>query len=362
MISMRQIPAMVLGMVLMTNTAFSADSVTDQVTSVNKRISENIKSQNWDALDKNYQELYSLFSQNYEPDNSMVASITKVLGRWKIQAYRSKLLSENRSKTINDALNFYTSVTRDTEDSLGENSPVLIEPLYGLTMVNYILFEEVAKKAVNKFAGKGSETVEEFQCVSASPGPGGSDEDACDYIEVPDQDYLRSQQQEKARQVVEHLDKIDASLGRIAKIIESNPSLPVTDHAEVLVHLGDYNFVRKNTETAIEFYQRAYLLLSDGTAGSKSLERLFEKPVMIPALSLSFPGASNDTGVNNKITLAFDITANGKTKNIEVVSERDPGNKTARNGVTNVVTRSTFRPRFVDGKLVDSQRVEMSFQ
>lgn len=357
MISLRKIPTLFIVPSLAICAALSTHANAAEIADITDSIGVNIASQNWNAVDAGYEELYEEYQIEYGVGSGQALAMAKVLGEWKIQAYRDGRLSEDSKSTITYASNFYTKLISEVTGQQGAGSSQLIDPLYGQAMVEYHLFQLAAVMPITGYVGIGPETLMERQCISIE-GPG-SGEEGCNYIEVPNQDYIQSQRQAKNQETLLHWEIIGASLQKIADISEAN--FYFVDQAEALTHLGDYHLFREETESAMEFYQAAYLLLSNNPEDAQSLKALFEKPTAIPVLSLSFPGMSAAENFDPNLVLAFDLSAEGRASNVEVVGGSDSSNMNLRENVSGFVMNSIFRPQYNINGLIESKRVEMDF-
>ncbi len=337
-------------------TAISYSNAAD-ISDITASVSTNISTQNWDALDSDYERLYLAYQDAYGPESDQALAMAKVLGQWKIQAHRDGRLSESGQVTITNASDFYSNLIERVTNRYGEDSSHLIDPLYGQAMVEYHLFQVAAAKPVSAYVGIGPETVMERQCVSIA-GPE-SGEEGCDYIEIPNQDYIQSQRFTKSQESFSHWENIGSLLHIIHDISEANSY--TSDQAEALAHLGDYHFSRSEREEAIAFYKAAYALLLDNPAEQESMQGLFGTPTIVPALSRSFPGAFSTLISDPNMVLAFNISAEGRANDMEVVGGNSANNRELSESVTNLIENSLFRPQFSESGILESQRVEMNF-
>lgn len=354
---LRKIPTLIFVPALVICAVLSAQANAASVADITESISTNITSQNWDAVDRGYEQLYEAYQNEYGAGSGQALAMAKVLGEWKIQAFRDGRLSEDSGNTIADASNFYTNLIAEVSSQQGAQSSQLIDPLYGQAMVEYHLFQLAAVKPITGYIGIGAETVMQRQCVSLE-GPG-SGEEGCNYIQVPNQDYIRSQRQAKNEETLLHWEKIGSSLQQIADISEAN--LYFVDQAEALTHLGDYHLFREETENAMEFYQAAYRLLSNYPTEAESLKMLFEKPTVIPVLSLSFPGLNTAPNTDSDLVLSFDLSEQGKASNIEAVGGANSSDASLQKNAIEYVSGSLFRPQFNINGLIENKRIEMNF-
>ena len=66
-----------------------------KIAELSDSINKNLAARDWDAVDENYEEIYSVYQSDHGAVSSQALAMAKVLGQWKIQAYRHGLLSES---------------------------------------------------------------------------------------------------------------------------------------------------------------------------------------------------------------------------------------------------------------------------
>lgn len=118
----------------------------------------------------------------------------------------------------------------------------------------------------------------------------------------------------------------DVARGRIAEILSSSPDLPAVERARSLVALGDFALARDDDlAAAVARYAEAYALLGDMP---DERARLLGRPEMLDFVA---PLTRVDRGTSSRpyawgtIVLGFDVGADGRARNVAVVSSAPPG-------------------------------------
>lgn len=132
---------------------------------------------------------------------------------------------------------------------------------------------------------------------------------------------------------------------------------------DVLVQYGDYLLLDRNIPAAREMYARASALratraaaATEGTVADPLAEPfglLFRRPTRLDR-HLMLPRSDV---VEHETTLEFTVTADGEVRDVKIVSS-DLG-ATPRRQLTDRAERAIYRPRFAEGKAVDTPGVRM---
>ncbi|MBT5560018.1 MAG: hypothetical protein HOJ88_09000 [Proteobacteria bacterium] len=242
------------------------------------------------------------------------------------------------------------------EQQQGASASELIDPLYGQAAVEYRRLQIETRKPVNSYRGIGPELIEEERCVDAEDRGGSA---VCDYVEVPNRDYIGSQAEAKRAATEVHWDAIGVSLQRIVVISKENQYL--LDEAEAVAHLGDYHLARGEQSSAIDSYNAAYQLLANNSDPDAAvwMQRLFTAITIVPSLSTSFAGAVPIPITTHGMTFGFDLTSAGRAEDIEVLSGGSRKNRKEQQSVINIISGALFRPHFDDNGVMDSVAIEI---
>lgn len=182
-------------------------------------------------------------------------------------------------------------------------------------------------------------------------------------------DVLRTSQGILARQ----LSFADPSLAEMMMTLinhEPEDAAEVAQRAQFLLELADMNVVRLRQtrridgfDTLREQYEQVWRELEETGVPPATLEALFhpELPVVLPGYAenpLTRVDAAQATGY---IDISFEITFRGRSQHEKVIgTSADLPRGEVRN-LTNLLFRSSFRPRMVDGKVLDSAPVILRY-
>ena len=323
-------------------------------------ISVNTAARNWEALDQNYHGLLWLYSRNLKSEDPSLLPVILAVGSWKLQAYSNGLLDDLPATILYDLEDMFETTVKMMEELYGENDLRLLGPLKVLSLAHYQQVNEVMRTPITEFQGMGNRVTYQQRCYRIVRRDG-TMETICQTDEVPNPNYYVSKQNTKDLKVAERLQRVKTLLNRIAEISASNPATPPIEHAIALVNLGDWYFINNKRDSAIKNYKNAYQLLTDSDTNKKLKDKLFDKPVRIPVISTALPDSTDEeeTTVPPYVRLTFNVTIDGKARNVKVIEESDPKNYRARKNAKQVVNSSVFRPRLQDGELVATQANEL---
>jgi tetratricopeptide (TPR) repeat protein len=129
--------------------------------------------------------------------------------------------------------------------------------------------------------------------------------------------------------------------------------------AVVLVDLGDWQLVAGRPERALPYYARALPLLPAGDEGPESAKGPLSRPVLLlyrpPPSSMRHRGEPASLFIEQYAVAEFTVTAEGRVRDAKIVEGDAP--ESQRSGFLGALSHATYRPRFVDGKPVATEKV-----
>jgi len=107
-----------------------------QVPILDQLIKSNIAKQNWIDVDGNYQWMLWLHRRNYDGDDPGLLPVLDRVGRWKLNAYKHRLLKDREEYLLRDADSIYRE-TIASVSAYNATDPRLVGLLYGQALANY---------------------------------------------------------------------------------------------------------------------------------------------------------------------------------------------------------------------------------
>jgi len=153
------------------------------------------------------------------------------------------------------------------------------------------------------------------------------------------------------------------SLRRLAAY-DAAVSAPLLAQIEALIRIADWDILfsrsRNLQDAALATYELAYRRLMRSGENEAAIEAaiadLFspETPVVLPTF-LPNPFASADAKPSGEyVDIAFEVTREGKGRNVDIRGGSAETTRAVARHVNQLIRRSRFRPRLVDGRFADS--------
>ena len=294
---------------------------------------------NWQEVHERQQYLYWLHRRNYGDSDPRMLPVIDRLGSWYINDYALNPSNRYIGHLV-DAYNLFDQATNIIAQEYGNSDLRMIVPLRGLVLSNWYLWtyasQNPASLVSNEYLGGELGTANSFSGNTNRLAP---------YVRNPDAEGKKV-------------------LNRIIDIYAENPNSPPGAEAIAKIELGDWNMLSNRWRSATDLYQEAYLSLSQDEVTKNQLEKIFERPVVLPDLALmesdveqfSQRGApSTDQAASSYVLVSFDVNRFGEARNIDILESQPEDNVGIRAQVKRSLGNTRFRPRFVDGEPVSSE-------
>jgi hypothetical protein len=167
-----------------------------------------------------------------------------------------------------------------------------------------------------------------------------------------------------------YLDGRDYALGResLRRLVayEAAASAPPLVQLEALIGVADWDLLfaesGKLRDNAHAMYEHAYRRLS-ATGQHEAIEAIFSPkiPVVLPTFLPNPLAAADGRPSAEYLDIAFEVTKAGRARNVEVLEASTASRRAAVRHVNQLIERSRFRPRLVDGEFADSTRVVVRY-
>ncbi|MBB3168820.1 tetratricopeptide repeat protein [Simiduia aestuariiviva] len=280
----------------------------------------------WEDANDRYQYLYWLNRRNYGTDDPRMLPIINKLSNWHLNAYALNVSNGLFYHLIN-AHNLYQIAADIVRNAYGRTDLRMIEPLRGLTASSYFL---ATYQAANQ------------NKMSVSNGS------------MPASEEDRAQLQQY---IINSYNSGRSAINQMVDVYSNNPDAPPTSEVRAQVALGDWHLLFGKWHSAMEIYQDSYQKLQDQQADPTTIAELFGKPMPLPDLPLIDIKFSSDINTEHFVLARFDVTAYGRARKIEIVDAHPSDDNRIRSRVRKTLKQAKFRPRFDDGKAVDTKAV-----
>ena len=153
------------------------------------------------------------------------------------------------------------------------------------------------------------------------------------------------------------------ALQEVAASLDGNPA-KILEYAQANVDIGDWNLLYNRTQSAEQVYELVWEFLLEQENGEQVLQELFGRVVKLPSFGGTRHPYVEDEIRNGQeqatlqfqdVDIMFDVTPNGETRNLRLVSEEfDETNRDVLR-LYSIIRRTKFRPRVEEGEAVLSR-------
>lgn len=308
----------------------------NQLTMLEKLIESNTKLKSWEALNKNYHNLYWVSKRHYGDNNPALLSLIDRIGRWHLQAYELEPGSQSFSHLVNAEQLYSKSVGIIKLDG-GSHDLRLINALYGIALTNFQIAAQVSN-------------ADDFGDIRAG------------YRDSTQTRRILQEQRARQDLITQSYLKGKAAMKDIVEIHANNPILPIETQAMAMTHLGDWYLLFNKRNSAAETYESAYQLMQNDGIAQEKIDNLFGQPRTLPAIRLPVLNEKEILPENPPYVLAsFDVSPSGKAQNIEILESRPVDNTSHLRRAKRSISGTKFRPRYVDGKPVVTTGVNLKY-
>lgn len=168
-----------------------------------------------------------------------------------------------------------------------------------------------------------------------------------------------------------YLDGRDYALGResLRRLVayEAAASAPPLVQMEALISVADWDLLFAQSgnlrETAHSMYEHAYRRLRDTGQHEAAIEAIFspKTPVVLPAFLPNPLDSSDGRPSAEYLDIAFEVTKAGRARKLEILDASTDSKRAAVRHVNQLLERSRFRPRLVDGEFADSSPIVVRY-
>jgi tetratricopeptide (TPR) repeat protein len=312
---------------------------TGQVPLLQRLIASHIKLGQWDKVSDKYNYLYWLNTQNYGKEDPRILPTLTQMSKWHLRAYGMQF-GKDRQAVTNHLITAHTYIERsidllDQHQQTNNTEQRLIKELNGLTLTNYLFATFPRSAPIRAHTGSALDPEVSHSAM------------------VVDHYISRSFRSGKK------------ALNRVIDIYSNSESAPPWAVAKAKVKMADWLFIFNKRSAAFALYQEAYNLMTEHESSLSALKATFDQPVALPNLDLLDSGqyAESDKSFTDKsvnyVLASFDVTPQGNASNIEIIDSKPLNNISARSQVKRSLRITKFRPRFVGGEPILTEKMKL---
>jgi hypothetical protein len=169
----------------------------------------------------------------------------------------------------------------------------------------------------------------------------------------------------------EYGEYVDPSIGRksLSYLLayQTSNSAPLRDQIDTLLQIADWDLLHavglNEMDAALAEYARAYDLSQRAGVGQESIREMFapDTPVALPMFVPSPQVVDGQREDSRHIDFAVELDKYGRTRRVQILGTTPDATRAVAKHVENVIFQSRFRPRLVDGRVADRERVVVRY-
>ncbi|HUO66640.1 MAG TPA: hypothetical protein VMV37_03840 [Gammaproteobacteria bacterium] len=148
---------------------------------------------------------------------------------------------------------------------------------------------------------------------------------------------------------------------------QASNSAPWRDRIDTLVQIADWDLLHAvgldEENRALAEYADAYELLRRKGVEEPSIRELFapDTPVALPVFMPNPLAADDKDEVSGHIDAAFEVDKYGRSHRVQILDATDEATRAAERHVQHLILERRFRPRLIDGRVADRDRVVIRY-
>lgn len=292
--------------------------------------------QNWSDLDRNLHYLFWLYRRNYSEEDDRLLPIIERVSRWYMRAYHLHTGGEALAYMVK-ADDLFDKALSIIISEHGEEAKQLPAILSAAATVNYQIANDV-----NDAFRMSHRDIRQAMIPNKRPTP---------YLnEIAVRDYYFDQSFHKGKR----------HLARIISIYEAGLPDTAQDYAQALVYMGDYYLSLKRKWNAMKNYEKAYTTLIEHNVDKEGIDVIFGQPRQVEPFII--PGNEVPVKADSPYAdVVFNVPSNGWPRDIVITATHPLSDTNLRVRAKHAIAATRFRPRFENGKPVDSTGVALRY-
>ena len=300
---------------------------TEQIPLLQGEIASHKAQQNYALADDRQNYLYRVQVQSMGSGDPM-AKAFMAQADWQFEAYQ---LGLEDSESYIRLMNMWDLNRQAMEDVLGresDTSPKLLPPLQGMLEAQYLMSSHPPPESDLAFAeeSRPSESLLQYKSYRAKSFQQGS-----------------------------------AVIEAISAIEQERAPQDAIAQAQNMVMLGDWRLWNGKSNAAWEAYRAAETELARTDDAQLQTQALFGAPVALPDIAALNPLPPVVAQERGDILVAFDVSENGRVRDLERMDDNDIENRRASR-LMRQLRRTRFRPRFEAGQPVETEKIVKAFE
>ena len=329
---------------------------TDQIQVLERLTNNAWQAQDWRAVENHLNLIMNIAENSDGISPAHYEELVRKFASWKIQVYRNDLEVSHEPLSVQDGVAFY----QDLLDGLSEDDPDYISKkvqyVTELGMAHYYAAMTISDLPLDEFESIGPETLPGLSCVTILEPSSGRPVRTCESKSMPNPGFFESRQKAKLDMLQGHITWIRRNYMNLIAELETREDSDPIQLAQVVLALGDMNFLLEDTLRARTQYARAFEILQNNGIDEDIQIQLMGQPQEISERTLASMGLpliephESPTG-----TVSFDVTPDGTIRNLGITGTGADLEEDNQKLITTILRHSVYRPKLEAGQPVEAR-------
>lgn len=324
-----------------------------------ERLTDNAwQGQDWSAVESHFYLTMNIVENNPEISPSQFEELTRKFTHWKIQTFRNGLDVNDDPFASQDGIAFYQKLldglSIDEPDYIAKKIQYVTE----LSLARYYAAMSISELPFDEFESIGPETVPTESCytVTENTSNGPRSVRVCESKQAPNPLFFESRQKAKFDMLEEHISWIRRNFSDLIEELEDREDVDPVQLAQVVLTLGDMNFLLNDNLRARTQYERAFEILQSNDIAEDVQLQLMGQPQEILESVLANMGLPKiESHAEPTGLVSFDVTQSGTIRNIGITGSGADLEEANQQLVNSLLQRSVYRPKIEGGEPVESR-------
>jgi hypothetical protein len=331
---------------------------TSQLAIIERLIDNASLAGEWRALDAHFYLAMDIAEHSLSVDDPHYQQLVRKFASWKMQAQRNNLDINDEPLSAQDAVIYLQGLLDNLDEAEPDYLARRIQTTNELAMARYYAAMAISKVPVDEFESIGPETVTGQSCftITEDTGSGPKPVRVCESKQMPNPLFFESRQKAKFEALEAHISWIRGSYLELIEELETDPNSDPVQLAQLMLSLGDMNFLLNDSLRAQTQYARAFEVLTSNGVAQEVQMQLMGQPREISRTALADMGLpliavhEQPSGI-----VSFEVTAEGTIRNLGITGSGADLEEANQQLITTLLRQSVYRPKLEAGQAVQAR-------
>jgi hypothetical protein len=330
----------------------------EQLPILQQAIGNAILEKNWEQVDALFYLTMSVVDSALSVDEPRYEEIVRQFNSWKMQAQRNNLDINDEPLSAQDAVIYLQALLDNLDEADPDYLARRIQMTREIAMARYYAAMAISEVPVDEFESIGPETVTGQNCftITEDTGSGPKPVRVCESKQMPNPLFFESRQKAKFEALEAHISWIRSSYLELIEQLQADPDSDPVQLAQLMLSLGDMNFLLNDSLRAQTQYANAFEVLTSNDVAPEVQMQLMGQPREISRTAVADMGLplievhEQPSGI-----VSFDVTAEGTIRNLGITGSGTDLEEANQQLITTILRHSVYRPKLVEGQAVQAR-------